>query len=79
MEVMMRVPIVSLRNPEQSLWLTDDPPHGRRGHPVLVDATGQVCRPSDVRGVVLLKLGMCTRMDLYYAAKAAGYHVECVD
>jgi hypothetical protein len=74
----MRMPIVSLLNPEQPLWLTDDPPHGAHGHPVLIDSAGHVYRPTDTRGVMIVKSVVC-RLDVYYAAKAAGYPLQWVD
>jgi hypothetical protein len=43
----MRVPILSLPDPEQHLWLIVDPPHGTSGHPVLIDAAGQIYHPAD--------------------------------
>jgi hypothetical protein len=77
MEIVMRVPILSLNNPERRLWLTDDPPHGTSGYLVLIDAVGQIYYPADTLGATILKPGIC-RLDVYYAAKAAGYQVEWV-
>lgn len=74
----MRVPILSMDSPEQRLWLTDDPPQGARGQPVLIDASGQVYPPAAAPGVIIFKAGVC-RLDFYYAAKAAGYPAEWVD
>ena len=71
----MRVPILFLNKPEQRLWLTDDPPHATSGHVVLIDATGRIYHPTDTLGAMILKPGTC-RLDVYYAAKAAGYQVE---
>ncbi len=75
----MRVPILSMDAPAQRLWLTDDPPQGVRGQPVLIDATtGQAYSPSDIPGVIIVKNGAC-RLDFYNAAKAAGYQVIWCD
>ena len=73
----MRVPIFSLHNPEQRLWLTDDPPHGASGQPVLIDAAGQIYHPTAMLGAMILNPSS-GRLDVYYAAKAVGYQVEWV-
>jgi hypothetical protein len=74
----MRVPILSMDSPAQQLWLTDDPPQGARGKPVLIDASGQVHPPTAAPGVIIFKVGVC-RPDFYYAAKATGYQVVWFD
>lgn len=74
----MRVPILSIRAPRQRLWLTDDPPQGSRGQPVLIDTTDHVYYPSDNPGVLIVKTGVC-KLDFYNAAKMAGYQVIWFD
>jgi hypothetical protein len=73
----MRVPILSLHDPEQRLWFTDEPPYGASGQLVLIDTDGHIYHPTDIRGAMILKSDT-GRFDVYYTDKAAGYQVEWV-
>ena len=74
----MRVPVLSLHNPELELWLTEGS-HAESGCQLtLMDSQNRHYRPAEIRGLLLVREHTCPRQ-LYDTAQQAGYPVMWID
>lgn len=74
----MRVPVLSLHNPELKLWLTGDSRAESGRQLTLMDSQNRHYRPAEIRGLLLVRERTCPRQ-LYDAAQQAGYPIIWID
>jgi|GEM_PF-4701248 len=74
----MRVPVLTLHNPELELWFIEDSSVESGRQLTLIDGHNRRYGPAEIRGPLLVREHTCPRQ-LYAAARRAGYPVMWID